>query len=175
MGAHDTGCGGRRAILCAANRRTAKAMQTYFWIKSLHIVFVMAFVAAAFYMPRILINIVEDGGNAAVRERLLLMGRRLYRFGHVMFGLAVVAGLVLWLGYRVIPDFPTMVGSGTGWLHAKLLLVAVMFALYIVDGRALKGVARGGGLPSARALRIRNELPVLILLVVVWLVIAKPF
>ena len=150
-------------------------MQTYFWIKSLHIVFVMAFVAAAFYMPRILINIVEDGGNAAVRERLLLMGRRLYRFGHVMFGLAVVAGLVLWLGYRVIPDFPTMVGSGTGWLHAKLLLVAVMFALYIVDGRALKGVARGGGLPSARALRIRNELPVLILLVVVWLVIAKPF
>ncbi|WP_132999278.1 CopD family protein [Luteimonas arsenica] len=150
-------------------------MQTYFWIKSLHIVFVMAWVAAAFYMPRILINIVEDGGNGAVRERLLLMGRRLYRFGHVMFGLAVVAGLVLWLGYRVIPDFPTMVGSGTGWLHAKLLLVAVMFALYIVDGRQLKGVARGGGLPSAKALRIRNELPVLILLVVVWLVIAKPF
>ena len=150
-------------------------MQTYFWIKSLHIVFVMAWVAAAFYMPRILINIVEDGGNGAVRERLLLMGRRLYRFGHVMFGLAVVAGLVLWLGSRVIPDFPPMVGGGSGWLHAKLLRVAVMFARYIGDGRQLKGVAGGGGLPSAKAVRIRNELPVLILLVVVWLVIAKPF
>ena len=64
-----------------------------------------------------------------MRERLLLMGRRLYRFGHVMFGLAVVAGLVLWLGYRVMPEFPTMVGPGTGWMHAKLMLVAVMFAL----------------------------------------------
>ena len=150
-------------------------MQSYLWIKSAHIVLVMAWVAAAFYLPRILINIVEDGGNAAVRERLLLMGRRLYRFGHVMFGLAVVAGIVLWLGYRVLPDFPTMVGTGTGWLHAKLLLVAVMFGLYIVDGRQLKGVARGGDLPSTKALRIRNELPVLILLVTVWLVLAKPF
>ena len=150
-------------------------MQSYLWIKSAHIVLVMAWVAAAFYLPRILINIVEDGGDGPVRQRLLLMGRRLYRFGHVMFGLAVVAGLVLWLGYRVIPDFPTMVGSGTGWLHAKLLLVAVMFALYIVDGRQLKGVARGGGLPSTKTLRIRNELPVLILLVIVWLVLAKPF
>jgi len=150
-------------------------MQSYLWIKSAHIVLVMAWVAAVFYLPRILINLVEDGGNAAVRERLLLMGRRLYRFGHVMFGLAVVAGIVLWLGYRVLPDFPTMVGTGTGWLHAKLLLVAVMYGLFIVDGRQLKGVAGGGDLPSARTLRIRNELPVLILLVIVWLVLAKPF
>lgn len=150
-------------------------MQSYLWIKSAHIVLVMAWVAAAFYLPRILINIVEDGGNPAVRERLLLMGRRLYRFGHVMFGLAVVAGLVLWLGYRVFPGFPTMVGVGTGWLHAKLLLVAVMFALFVVDGRQLKVAAAGGPLSSSRALRLRNELPVLILLVIVWLVLAKPF
>lgn len=150
-------------------------MQSYFWIKSAHIVLVMAWVAAAFYLPRILINVVEDGAPGAVRERLLLMGRRLYRFGHVMFGLALVAGLVLWLGYRVLPEFPTMVGAGTGWLHAKLLLVAVMYALYIVDGRQLKGVAAGGALPSTKVLRIRNELPVLILLVIVWLVLAKPF
>lgn len=150
-------------------------MQSYLWIKSAHIVLVMAWVAAAFYLPRILINIVEDGGNAAVRERLVLMGRRLYRFGHVMFGLAVVAGLVLWLGYRVLPGFPTMVAPGTGWMHAKLLLVAVMFALYIVDGRQLKSAARGAAMPSTKMLRIRNEVPVLILLVIVWLVLAKPF
>ena len=137
-------------------------MQSYFWSsRSL----VMAWVAAAFYLPRILINIVEDGGNDAVRERLLLMGRRLYRFGHGMFALAVVAGLGLWMGYGIVG----------GWLHAKLLLVAVMFAMYIYEGRQLKVVARGGALPSAKLLRLRNEVPVLILLVIVWLVLAKPF
>lgn len=150
-------------------------MHSYLWVKTFHLLLVMAWVAAAFYLPRILLNLVEAGDDTAVRARLVLMGRRLYRFGHIMVGLAMVLGLVLWLGYRVLPDFPTMVGAGTGWLHAKLLLVAVMFALYIVDGRALKGVARGAGLPSTKALRIRNELPVLILLVIVWLVLAKPF
>src|SRR5690606_20204472 len=123
------------------------------WIKSFHIVLVMAWVASAFYLPRILINIVEDGGNGAVRDRLLLMGKRLYRFGHVMFGLAVVAGLVLWFGY----------GIAGPWLHAKLLLVAIMFAMYIFEGRQLKAAARGDSLPSTKMLRIRNELPVLIL------------
>lgn len=141
-------------------------MEIYYnWIKSVHIVLLMAWVAAAFYLPRILINIVEDGDNAAVRERLLLMGRRLYRFGHVMFALALVAGLTLWFGY----------GIAGGWLHAKLLLVAIMFALYIFEGRQLKVAARGGPLPSTKMLRIRNEVPVLILLVIVWLALAKPF
>ena len=141
-------------------------MEIYYnWIKSVHIVLLMAWVAAAFYLPRILINIVEDGDNAAVRERLLLMGRRLYRFGHVMFALALVAGLTLWFGY----------GVAGGWLHAKLLLVAIMFALYIFEGRQLKFAARGGPLPSTKMLRIRNEVPVLILLVIVWLALAKPF
>ena len=137
-------------------------MQSYFWIKSAHVVLVMAFVASAFYLPRILINIVEDGVPGAVRERLLVMGRRLYRFGHVMFGLALVAGAVLVMGY----------GLMGGWLHAKLLLVAVMYALYIFDGRKLKAIAAGGALPSSKALRVRNELPVLLLLVIVWLVLA---
>ncbi len=150
-------------------------MQAYLWVKSFHLLFVMAWVAAAFYLPRILINLVEAGDDATVRARLVLMGRRLYRFGHVMFGLAFVLGLVLWLGYRFIPDFPTMVGSGTGWMHAKLTLVAAMFAMYIVAGRWLKGVDKGRTLPSGKVLRIVNEIPVLLLLGVIWLVIAKPF
>ncbi len=150
-------------------------MQTYLWIKSAHLLLVMAWVAAAFYLPRILINLAEAGDEAAVRARLLLMGRRLYRFGHVMFGLALLLGLALWLGYRAIPDFPTMVGPGTGWMHAKLLLVALLFAHYIVGGRWLKGRERGRPLPSSKALRIFNEIPVFGLLAVIWLVLAKPF
>ena len=138
---------------------------SYLWIKTFHLVFVMAWMASVFYLPRILVNIAEAGNAGAVRERLVLMGRRLYRFGHIMFGIAAVLGLVLWLYY----------GASGGWLHVKLVLVIVMFAYYIVAGRWLKGVDKGRPLPSGRALRWFNELPVFLLIVIVWLVLAKPF
>lgn len=148
---------------------------TYLWVKSFHLLFVMAWMAAVFYLPRILVNVAEAGGEAAVQARLVLMGRRLYRFGHIMFGLAVVLGVVLWLGHRVVDAFPTMVGSPAGWLHAKLLLVALLLVHYILAGRWLKGLDRGRALPTGRVLRLFNEVPVLALLLVVWLVLAKPF
>jgi len=150
-------------------------MQAYIWTKTAHLVFVIAWMAAVFYLPRILVNLAEAGGDPGVRARLVLMGRRLYRFGHVMFGLAAVLGLVLWLGYRVIPDFPTMVGAGTGWLHAKLALVLLLLAYFIFAGRWLKGLDSGRALPSPKALRWFNELPLLLLVAVVYLVLAKPF
>jgi protoporphyrinogen IX oxidase len=140
-------------------------MQAYFWTKTAHLVFVMAWMAAVFYLPRILVNLAEAGAEPAVRARLQLMGRRLYRFGHVMFGLAVVAGLVLWLHF----------GIAGGWLHAKLALVALLFAHYLVAGRWLKGNVAGRVLPSSRVLRWFNEVPVLLLVAVVYLVLAKPF
>jgi len=148
---------------------------TYLWVKTFHLLFVIAWMAAVFYLPRILVNLAEAGAQPDVRARLLLMGRRLYRFGHHMFGMAALLGLVLWLGHRVVDGFPTMVGSPAGWLHAKLALVALLLAYYIVAGRWLKGVDKGHALPSSKALRVFNELPVLALLLVIWLVLAKPF
>jgi putative membrane protein len=140
-------------------------MQAYLWTKTAHLVFVIAWMSCVFYLPRILVNLSEAGEVPAVRARLELMGRRLYRFGHVMFGLAFVLGLVLWLYF----------GIAGGWLHAKLGLVALLLAHYTVAGRWLKGHAAGRALPSARALRWFNEVPVLLLVAVVYLVLAKPF
>lgn len=149
-------------------------MGLYLWIKTFHIVFVVAWMATVFYLPRILVNLAETGGQPEVRARLLLMGRKLYRFGHHMFGLAFLFGLVLWLGYRVIPDFPTMVGQGTVWLHVKLTLVVLILVHFIVTGRWLKGIEKGRMLPTSFALRLFNELPLFALIAVVWLVLAKP-
>lgn len=137
----------------------------YLWTKSLHLVFVIAWMAAVFYLPRILVNIAEAGDVPAVRERLVLMGRRLYRFGHVVFGIALIFGLMLWMHF----------GISGGWLHAKLGLMLLLLAHYIVAGRWLKGVDKGRPLPSGKALRWFNEIPVLLLLVIVYLVLAKPF
>lgn len=137
----------------------------YMLSKTTHLVFVIAWMATVFYLPRILVNIAEAGNEPAVRARLVLMGRRLYRFGHVMFAVALVFGLALWMHFHI---------SG-GWLHAKLLLVALMLAHFIIAGRWLKGVDAGRTLPSGKALRWFNELPVLLLFAVVYLVLAKPF
>ena len=137
----------------------------YLWTKTAHLVFVIAWMASVFYLPRILVNLAEAGAESAVRDRLLLMGRRLYRFGHLMFALSVVLGLVLWLYF----------GIAGGWLHAKLTLVVVLLAYYLVSGRWLKGVEAGRRLPGSHALRWFNEIPVLVLVAIVFLVLAKPF
>jgi len=137
----------------------------YLWIKTAHVVFVIAWMATVFYLPRLLVNLAETRDEPAVQARLQLMGRRLYRFGHGMFGFAAVLGLVLWLHF----------GIAGGWLHAKLALVALLLAHFIVAGRWLKGVAAGRALSSPRALRWFNELPVVLLVGVVYLVLAKPF
>ena len=137
----------------------------YFWIKTAHLVFVIAWMATVFYLPRILVNLAETPGQPDVQARLLLMGRKLYRFGHNMFGLALILGLVLWLYFHI---------SGS-WLHAKLTLVVLLLAHFIIAGRWLKGVEKGRALPSSFKLRLFNELPVVLLVVVVYLVLAKPF
>lgn len=148
---------------------------TYLWIKSFHLLFVIAWMATVFYLPRILVNLAEAGGDTAVRARLLLMGRRLYKFGHNMFGIAFLFGLVLWQGWRVFPATLPNVASGMHWIDAKLGLVAILLAYFILVGRMLKRCEKGGALPAAIALRWLNELPVLLLLGVIFLVLAKPF
>jgi protoporphyrinogen IX oxidase len=135
----------------------------YIWLKVLHILFVMAWVATVFYLPRIVVNMAEAGAMPEVQQRLQLMGKRLYRFGHVMFGLAVVFGASIWI----------FIGISGGWLHAKLTLVALLLAYFIYFGRLIK--RQPAQLPTATSLRWLNELPVVLLLGILYLVVAKPF
>lgn len=137
----------------------------YLLTKTFHLLFVIAWMAAVFYLPRILVNLAEAGDDPPVRARLVLMGRRLYRFGHIVFGIAFALGLVLWLHFHI----------GGGWLHAKLLLVALLLVHFVLAGRWVKRAGNGGALPSASTLRWFNEIPVVLLLMVIWLVLAKPF
>lgn len=148
---------------------------TYLWIKSLHVLFVIAWMSAVFYLPRILVNIAEAGNESAVKTRLYLMGRRLYRFGHNLFGIAFLFGLSLWQGWRVFPRALPNVTGPLHWIDAKLGLVVLLLVYFIWTGQLLKRSERGVALPSARTLRLLNELPILVLLGVIFLVIAKPF
>ena len=133
------------------------------WVKSLHVLFVMAWIACVFYLPRILVNMAEVGDVPLINDRLQLMGKRLYRFGHIMFGMAFALGLWLWLGYGI---------SGP-WLYAKLALVSLLLVYFVLCGRLLKKGT--GALPSSKMLRLLNELPIFLVLAIIYLVLAKPF
>ncbi len=136
---------------------------SYIWIKTLHILFVMAWMAAVFYLPRILVNIAEAGEGVAVRERLQLMGRRLYGFGHVMFGIALLFGLILWMHFKI----------GGPWMHVKLTLVVLLMVFYVVSGRYLKKSMAGGMLPGSTFFRWFNELALLLAIPIIYLAVAK--
>ncbi|HWU84905.1 MAG TPA: CopD family protein [Rhodocyclaceae bacterium] len=136
------------------------------WIKALHIVFVISWFAALFYLPRIFVNLAMVAADSgAERERLLLMARKLYRFGHPLMGLALLFGIVLWLHY----------GIGGAWLHAKLVLVIGLVAYYLYCGRLLRNFAAGSNTRSHVWYRVFNEVPVVLLFVIAILAVVKPF
>lgn len=135
-------------------------------IKALHISLVVAWFAGLFYLPRIYVNLaMVPAESTAERERLLLMAGKLFRFMTPIGILALVFGLWLWLGY----------GFAGGWLHAKLTLVALLVAYHWHCGVLLKGFRAGSDRRSHVWFRFYNEMPVLVLFAVVFLVVLKPF
>lgn len=134
------------------------------WIKALHIIFVTSWFAGLFYLPRLFVNhaMVTD---AATLGRLSLMEHKLYRFMLPLAVLALVFGLWLWLGY----------GITGAWLHAKLVLVAGLIAYHAYCGKLMRDFKSGKNAHSHIWYRWFNEVPVLLLFVIVILVVVKPF
>ncbi len=135
-------------------------------VKALHISLVVAWFAGLFYLPRIFVNLaMVPADSLAERDRLLLMAGKLYRFMTPLGVLAVVFGLWLWFGYNF---------SG-GWLHIKTALVGLLVAYHWHCGRILILFRTGQSGKSHVWFRFYNELPVLVLFAVVFLVVLKPF
>ena len=135
-------------------------------VKTLHIWMVISWFAGLFYLPRIFVNLaMVPADSIAERERLLLMAGKLFRFMTPLGVLAVALGLWLWLGY----------GFSGGWLHAKTALVALLVAYHWHCGRLLQAFRAGTCRQSHVWFRFYNEMPVLVLFAVVFLVVLKPF
>jgi protoporphyrinogen IX oxidase len=134
--------------------------------KVLHLFFIISWMAGIFYLPRILVHFVEGGAAGEDVRRLKVMAKRLYHFTSMMAVFALASGLWLWLG----------IGMQWGkWLHVKLSFVVLLIAYHISMRIFTKRMQNGGQLPSATTLRWYNELPVFILLPILYLVVFKPF
>lgn len=134
------------------------------WIKALHIIFVTSWFAGLFYLPRLFVNhaMVTD---AATSERLKSMEQKLYRFMLPLALFALGFGIWLWLGYGV-----------TGhWMDAKLTLVAVLVGYHFYCGKLLNDFKQDKNQRGHIWYRWFNELPVIVLSIIVILVVVKPF
>ena len=138
------------------------------WVKSLHIIFVITWMAAIFYLPRLFVYHVQalNEGDTRGSERFKIMERKLFN-GIMTPGavLSIVFGLWLWLGY----------GISGAWLHAKLTLVLLLVAYHALCWKHLRAFRDERNTHSERYFRIINELPVFLLFGIVIFVVVKPF
>jgi len=135
------------------------------WIKSLHIIFVVAWFAGLFYLPRLFVYHAQSA-DAASTERFKVMERKLYRgIMTPCMVLTLAFGIWMWLGY----------GFSGGWLHAKLVLVALLVAYHFWLGTIARDFARDANRRSHVFYRWINEVPLVMLAAIVVLVVVKPF
>ncbi|GMR06082.1 MAG: protoporphyrinogen oxidase HemJ [Gammaproteobacteria bacterium] len=132
------------------------------WIKALHIFFMVSWFAGLFYLPRLFVHhaMTED---AATSNRLKIMERKLYFFITPWAILTILTGLWLWLGYGF---------SGT-WLSIKIILVVLLIVYHIVCGFFLVDFREDRNKRSDVFYRWFNELPVFLLLGIIFLVVTK--
>jgi putative membrane protein len=141
----------------------------YLWIKAVHVIAVIAWMAGLLYLPRLFVYHAAAAPGSDKSETFKVMERRLYRaIMHPALAVTVASALLLLAT-------PGAVDWSQGWLHAKLALVAGLLLLHVLMGRWLADFAADRNRRSARFFRIVNEAPTLLLIGIVLLVVVKPF
>ena len=174
MSASDSGStSGLRAgialavFVAAAVAVYALSDDAYLWFKALHIMAVIAWMAGLFYLPRLFIYHYDKAPGSESSETFKVMEGRLYRFiMNPSMMIAWVFGLfIAWQG----------LWFGAGWLHVKLLAVIVLTVTHVYYGRAVRAFARDERPLTTRHWRLLNEVPALLMIVIVLMAVLKPF
>jgi protoporphyrinogen IX oxidase len=139
----------------------------YLWIKAIHVIAVIAWMAGMLYLPRLFVYHADAAAGSDKSETFKVMERRLLR-AIINPAMTVTWAAGLWLAWKVFH-------FEGGWLHAKIGLVVVMSGLHGYLSAAVRKFARDGNERPARHWRIVNEIPTLLLIAIVILVIVKPF
>ena len=139
----------------------------YLWIKAFHIVSVIAWMAAMLYLPRLFVYHCAAEPGSKQSETFKLMERRLLRF------IATPAMIAAWASGLWLMFEAGFLRSG--WMHGKLVLVLVLSALHGLDAKWVNDFAMERNRHSARFYRFANEAPTVLMILIVVLVVVKPF
>ena len=141
----------------------------YLWIKALHIISVIAWMAGLLYLPRLYVYHANAVPGSELSETLKVMERRLLR---AIMTPAMIASFVFggWMlsGYGAPGGWPV-------WLWAKLVLVGAMVMNHVMQAMWRKDFAADQNRRSHKFYRVMNEVPTLAMIVLVIVVVVKPF
>ncbi|ESS71405.1 hypothetical protein MGMO_105c00610 [Methyloglobulus morosus KoM1] len=139
------------------------------WLKALHLIFMVTWFAGLFYLPRLFVyHAMSD--DAVSLERFKVMERKLY-FGIMTPGMV----LTFTFGFWMLAGYAWDVYGTSGWLHAKLGLLALLFVYHVICGKWLLDFKYDRNKHSHVYYRWMNEVPVLFLIAIVVLAVVKPF
>lgn len=140
----------------------------YPWLKALHLIAVIAWMAGLLYLPRLFVYHCRAATGSEASETFKVMERRLLR---AIMNPAMIAAWLL--GLVLIMSQPAWLSQG--WLHGKLLAVVLMTVAHMAMARWRKDFAADRNRYGERFYRIMNEVPTLLMIVIVILAIVKPF
>ena len=144
-------------------------MNTYLLFKSLHLIAVISWMAGLLYLPRIFVYHAENTQDTNTSKIFKTMERKLYYY--IMMPAMVLSwifGLILIsiLGFVVINEL---------WMQIKLILVIVLTIYHFYLGNCVSGFANNQNNNSSKFYRIINEVPTILLIIIVFIVVFKPF
>ncbi len=139
----------------------------YDWLKALHVIAIIAWMAGMLYLPRLFVYHAEAAAGSDKSETFKVMERRLLTY---IATPAMVVSLVV--------GFIIAIQGGwfkSGWFHAKLLLVVLLIGVHGVLAVNVRRFAEDRNIRPAGYFRILNEVPTLLMMAIVVLVVVKPF
>jgi putative membrane protein len=139
----------------------------YDWVKAIHVIAVIAWMAGMLYLPRLFVYHAEAEKGSDKSETFKVMERRLLR---AIINPAMIATWVLglWLAWQGF-------GFSGGWLHAKIAFVLILSGVHGYLSASVRRFAEDRNEKPSRHWRIVNEVPTVLMIVIVVLVIVKPF
>lgn len=146
---------------------SALAGNAYLWVKAFHVVAVIAWMAGIFYLPRLFVYHADAAKGSDKSETFKVMERRLYN------AIMTPAMIAAWLAGIVLATSAHL--WTTPWFLTKVAFVIVMTAFHVWLGRRVGDFAEDRNTRPARLYRMVNELPTLLVIVIVVLVIVRPF
>lgn len=140
----------------------------YVWIEAIHIIAVISWMAGLLYLPRLFVYHTGATPGDAQDQLFQLMETRLLR---VIMNPAMI---VTWIFGLLLVTLSGLADDTPAWLHVKLLAVVALTALHMVMARWRRQFAQGKNTRSEKFYRIANEVPTLLMILIVVMVMVKP-